>query len=118
LPLLCERSQQQSLIRYFHHTEIQKALARPDGKLELECQSLAGISQFHVDYLIGALGRLPQMSFVSENLKPKIETLEAQGLLYQIGDVRRGIFRQTAIAVGDGLHAAMQIYQKLKEIHP
>jgi thioredoxin reductase len=71
-----------------------------------------------VDYLIGALGRVPQIDFVSDNLKSQIETLQAQGLLYQIGDVHNGIFRQTAIAAGDGLRAAMQIYQKLKEINP
>ena len=118
LPLLWERSQAHSQIRYFHHTEILNALALPNGQLELECQSPAGITKITVDYLIGALGRVPQIDFISDNLKPQIETLEAQGLLYRVGDVRNGIFRQTAIAAGDGLRAAMQIYQKLKEISP
>lgn len=118
LPLLWERSQQQSQIRYFHNTEIQKIQALANQQLALECQSPAGTSHFTVDYLIGALGRIPKMGFVTKNLKSKFETLEAQGWLYFIGDVRNGIFRQTSIAVGDGVRTAMQIYQKLKEIAP
>jgi len=55
------------------------------------------------------------MDFVSDNLKASIKTLEAQGWLHFIGDVRNGIFRQTTIAVGDGVRTAMQIYQTLKE---
>ena len=116
LPLLWERSQLSGLIRYIHNTEIQKIQALPNHQLALECHSPAGIRQFTVDYLIGAIGRIPQMSFVTDNLKAQIETLEAQGWLHFIGDVRNGIFRQTSIAVGDGVRAAMQIYRTLKEI--
>jgi thioredoxin reductase len=103
---------------YFHHTEIQKVQALPHHQLELECQSPAGISQFRVDYLIGAIGRMPQTGFISENLRAQSETLQAEGRLYFIGDVKNDIYRQTAIAAGDGLRAAMQIYHELKEIAP
>jgi hypothetical protein len=41
--------------------------------------------------------------------------LERQGWMHLIGDVRRGIFRQTAIAVGDGILAAMKIYRHHQE---
>jgi thioredoxin reductase len=118
LPLLWERSQQQDLIRYFHHTEIQTVQALPDHQLKLKCHSPAGISHFQVDYLIGAIGRRPQTDFASENLIAQKDTLCGQGVLYFIGDVKNQIYRQTAIAAGDGLRAAMQIYQKLKEIDP
>jgi thioredoxin reductase (NADPH) len=116
LPLLWERSQLEGLIHYRHHTEIQEVYALPNGQLELECQSPAGISHFQVDYLIGAFGRQPRADFVSKNLQQQMKKLETQGWLYFIGDVSNGIYRQTAIAVGDGLRAAMQIYQKLEEI--
>lgn len=116
LPLLWERSQQQSLIHYLHHTEIQKVSALPSHQLGLDCRSPAGISQLQVDYLIGALGRLPQMDFVTQNLQQQSASLQSQGWLHLIGDVHNDLYRQTAIAAGDGLRAAMQIYQKLKEI--
>ena len=118
LPLLWERCQLQSQIRYFHHTKIQKIQALENHQLALECKSPAGISNFSVDYLIGAIGRIPAMDFVSDNLQASIETLEAQGWLHFIGDVRNGIFRQTTIAVGDGVRTAMQLYQTLKENTP
>jgi len=116
LPLLWERSQLEDQILYRHHTEIQEVYALPNGQLELECLSPAGISHFQVDYLIGALGRQPRADFVSKNLQQQMKDLETQGWLYLIGDVANGIFRQTAIAVGDGLRSAMKIYHKLKEI--
>ena len=57
------------------------------------------------------------MDFVTPNLLQQSATLQAQGWLHLIGDVDNGLYRQTAIAIGDGLRAAMQIYQKLKEIN-
>ncbi|MBU1660388.1 MAG: hypothetical protein KKD28_02820, partial [Chloroflexi bacterium] len=60
-------------------------------------------------------GRLPQMDFLSAQLRERASELEERGLLYFIGDVKNGIFRQTSIAVGDGIRAAMQIYMQAKE---
>jgi len=66
-----------------------------------------------VDYLVGALGRTPRMELLS--CLPEAEKLEAEGCLHIVGDNHNGIYRQTAIAVGDGLRAAMKIYQHLQE---
>ena len=41
--------------------------------------------------------------------------LQQQGLLVFVGDVHNGMNRQTAIAAGEGLHAAMRIYRTLQE---
>ena len=43
--------------------------------------------------------------------------LERDGLIHFVGDVKNGRFRQTAIAVGDGLMAAMKIQDRLKTIY-
>ncbi|MFC2079530.1 hypothetical protein ACFLSZ_06090, partial [Candidatus Bipolaricaulota bacterium] len=61
------------------------------------------------DILVIAIGRVPELSYVEPDLLKRREELEASGRLHVIGDVRNGIYRQTAIAVGDGLRAAMGI---------
>ena len=43
-----------------------------------------------------------------------VELVEA-GVLHFVGDVKNGLYRQTAIAVGDGIKAAMKINTRLRE---
>jgi thioredoxin reductase len=40
----------------------------------------------------------------------------SHGDLYYVGDVANGLYRQTAIAVGDGILAAMKISRRLEEM--
>ncbi len=81
----------------------------------VECLSPQGKADYQADYLVGAVGREPQLDFVSASLREHAASLEQKGILHMIGDVKNGIFRQTAIAVGDGIKAAMRIYQVMKE---
>jgi len=83
------------------------------GGLRLDCIAVMGRMSLEVDYLVGALGRTPRMELLS--CLPEAEKLEAEGCLHIVGDNHNGIYRQTAIAVGDGLRAAMKIYQHLQE---
>jgi thioredoxin reductase (NADPH) len=116
LPLLWERAQQATNITYCEHTQV-VGLSQDDlPGLRMDCQSQAGELQFHADYLLVAIGRVPQLGFLSEPFLQQATVLEEQGVLYRIGDVKNGIFRQTSIAVGDGVLAAMKIYRYLKEI--
>ncbi|MCP4230793.1 MAG: hypothetical protein GY771_11710, partial [bacterium] len=62
-----------------------------------------------------AVGRDPELRFVTDNLKKQMPQLRAAGELYLVGDVKNGIYRQAAIAVGDGVRAAMDIYSALNE---
>jgi thioredoxin reductase len=81
--------------------------------LVLNLESPRGVWGFEADYLIGALGRQANLDFISADVMRQSSFLEEQGRLYQIGDVANGMYRQTAIAAGQGLLAAMQIFHRL-----
>ncbi|OGO64677.1 MAG: hypothetical protein A2Z45_11285 [Chloroflexi bacterium RBG_19FT_COMBO_55_16] len=118
LPLLWERVQREPKISYFDNITISQITVDPPAGMRLECSRPTGPRSFHADYLVVAFGREPQLDFLSAQIVKTSQELESKGLLYFIGDVKNGIFRQTAIAVGDGLLAAMQIYQYLEEQLP
>lgn len=115
LPLLWERARDNSNIEYLENTEIKK-LRKESGKaMTLECTGANGLFELEVDYLIGAIGREPNLDFLSSAVTGQIEGLRSQGILFLIGDVKNEIYRQTSIAVGDGVMAAMQIANILRE---
>jgi len=113
LPLLWERASKNPAIRYHTHTQIQHLRAGPGDQITLECACPGGERQIIVDYLIGAIGRQAEMNFLAPKISAKLSQYLDQGTLYLIGDVKHGIYRQTAIAVGDGILAAMKIYAHL-----
>ena len=115
LPLLWERAQLIPRIHYHQETAITQIIAGPDERISLECKTLTASSGYIVDYLIGAIGREPNLDFISGQFVEKAIQLENSGKLHYVGDVVNGLFRQTAIAVGNGILAAMKIYKYLKE---
>jgi thioredoxin reductase len=114
LPLLWNRLSESRRIMYQDNIEVISVFSRADGGLLLKCNGPDGEVAIEVDYLIGALGRVARLDFVSSHLFEKIQELESQGILYLVGDVKNGRFRQTAIAIGDGLMAAMKIYHLME----
>ena len=115
LPLLWERAGAFSNIQYCPQTRILKLISMPNQQMMIECDCPSGNWTIIADYLIGAIGREPRLDFISPSLLKKTSELEELGLLYLIGDVKNSAYRQTAIAAGDGLLAAMKIYRFLKE---
>jgi len=106
LRLLWERAMAESSIEYRAETPVSKIdLDETAGRLKVRTE--AGES-LEADYLLFALGRIPQMDFLSAELVDK----KVNGL-YFVGDVKNGLFRQAAIAAGDGLRAAMKIHTNL-----
>lgn len=81
----------------------------------VKCRTDEGTCEYSADYLIAAIGRYPNVEFLSESQSVRPENLVSKGLLYKIGDVKNEIYRQTSIAVGDGVRAAMKIYLKGRE---
>ena len=115
LPLLWERSKNTSSITYHDNILICGIRGNPEGGLSLDCQGGKGEIQFQVDYLLGATGREAQLDCLSEAFRRQEARLVNDGVLYLIGDVKNGIYRQTSIAVGEGVMAAMKIYRHLRE---
>ena len=108
LPLLRERAATNPDIRYQTGQTITSI--QMDDRLCITCQSAQGQQNLRADYLIGALGRRPRLDFISPALEAKKADLEQKGVLYFAGDVLNGNFRQTSIAVGNGMMAAMKIH--------
>lgn len=116
LPLLKRRAGISPRIAYCEDTTISGVMRDSQSGIVLECMGPKGNSKLRVHYLMFATGREPQLDFLSERLKENASDTEKKGVLHFIGDVRNGIFRQTAIAVGDGIMAAMKIYKRLREM--
>jgi thioredoxin reductase (NADPH) len=112
LPLLQQRAAVSPHIAYHPQTSLVQVQLAEDGRLALRLESPTGVWECTADYLLGALGRRANLDFVSASLQRQASRLEKQGCLYRIGDVSNGHYRQTAIAAGQGLLAAMQIYHR------
>ncbi len=116
LPLLWERAQKVDSITYRNNTVVRKVTKDSNFGMFVDCQSDEGELQFQADYLLIAIGREANLDCMSEELLPQASRLVEQGVLHIIGDVKNGIFRQTSIAVGEGVMTAMKVYRYLKEI--
>lgn len=66
------------------------------------------------DFIVFAIGRHPEDSFLSENLRKNCNNIPA---FKKAGDVKNDIFRQCSIAIGDGVKSAMEIYEHIKGVH-
>jgi len=113
LALLEERVALSPDIRYYSNTSLVGFSGASAGELQLDCLSPAGSFSISADYLVGALGREPRLDCLPGVFRQKSSLLVQRKLLYFVGDIKNGMFRQTAIAVGDGLQAAMEIYHRL-----
>lgn len=116
LPLLMERVDRQPAIAYRSEISVSGVEADETGnRLTVRCKAQGFIEKVAADYLVFAIGRESQSDFLSANLCAREHELTSTGRLYFIGDVRNGLMRQTAIAAGDGLRAAMQIHFSYKD---
>jgi thioredoxin reductase len=105
LGLLWERAIAEAAIEYRANTPV-KAVELDEARGKLKVRTEAGAS-ITADFLLFAIGRVPQTEFLSaEHMNRHTEGL------YFVGDVKNGLYRQAAIAAGDGLRAAMDIYFK------
>jgi thioredoxin reductase len=82
-----------------------------EGKVRCRFKKNDTHVEHNLDCLIFATGRDANLDFLDEGILDRMEELKEKKKLYMAGDVRNGDFRQTAIATGDGIKVAMQIFQ-------
>ena len=114
LPLLVTRALHDPNIIYHPNTTVKSVQSQGDGLL-IEIVDGNGQKAYKVDVLLGAIGRTASRPDFTSRLNAQETNLMNDRRLHLIGDVQNGIYRQTAIAVGDGLRKAMEIYQYLME---
>jgi thioredoxin reductase (NADPH) len=118
LPLLQERVIKNKAI--IHTTCIPEKIVKHREEILLTCRQNNHVEKLSADIIIVACGRAPNISFLSSSLKKNIDNTSKSPQtplsgLYFAGDVIRETYRQTGIAVGDGIHVAMMAEQYLRK---
>ncbi len=113
LPLLLDWVNEQVDVEVHGSTEVRR-VAWINDRIAVRTEGLV-VTDIFADHLIIAIGRRPRDGMLSDSVRSEMKRLTADGLLYVIGDVANGPFRQTAIAAGDGVKAAMEVHERLKE---
>jgi thioredoxin reductase len=114
LPLLLERAAACDRIVMQHATSVNRIEAVDSGdRLQLVCTHRGENMVISCDHLIYATGRESQLDFLPIGKNAEIDALVKSKRIFLVGDVTNGLYRQTGIAVGDGLRAAMQIYSDI-----
>jgi thioredoxin reductase (NADPH) len=113
IPLLWQRACDTAAISYFDNTRVLRIADLDANQICIECLRCGELMTLQAHYLVSAIGREPQLGFLSEDGRGSLDRMAQEGLIYSVGDVQNGSFRQTAIAVGNGIMAAMQIAAKL-----
>ena len=109
---LLKSVQNNKSIVHFQNYTLKEAI-QTRNKLEIKFQTKTGIVDVELDYLLIAIGREAENSFIDRYFAKKIDSLILQNKLFLIGDLVNGRKRQLSIATGDGIKAAMEINQSL-----
>ena len=107
LPLLFNRVKANSKIEYIENCELQ-AVESLANRLIINTNN----RKFNCDYLLLAIGRSENCSFIRDSVLNNETMLLNDKRLHYIGDIRNGLYRQISIATGDGVRAAMEIYER------
>ncbi len=124
LPVLSERVKSSDKIKLWTQATPQR-IRRNGDEMILECRSADSRGEFTIcsDYILVAIGRVPNIQYFSEALRglysegdfSKTIGQEKVPGLWLAGDVVSGDYRQAGIAVGEGLSVGMRAARYLKE---
>jgi len=109
IPLLKEKIQSLTKFEHYNYTVIENIKKSNRNKMKVICRRNRETIEFETDYIIAAIGRKSNLDFLDFKLLKIAATLKKSGKLYITGDAAHEKFRQTSIAVGDGVKAAMMI---------
>ncbi|MCG3221286.1 MAG: NAD(P)/FAD-dependent oxidoreductase, partial [Candidatus Heimdallarchaeota archaeon] len=112
LPILQRRVEEEKIITVTSN-RIPYEIFMENERVILATKTDKEISEIQSDLIIVAVGREPNIEFLSEALKEEDEHPKAESNLYFIGDVKKGNYRQVSVAMGDGMNVAMEIVKKL-----
>ena len=117
LPLLEERVNKNQNI-HVHPKTAPMAVEEMGDQITIKFMSDEKKIAFTSDYALIACGREPNLGILSDEIERSLKIKEDGSTnfpgLFFAGDVRRGEFRQTGIAVGDGILCAMWAVKLLK----
>ena len=99
-------------VTVLENASVKKISREEDGRFALSLfgAGCGSLDRMTADHVIAAIGRVPREIALLPGLTGSIEDLVEERKLRFAGDVMNGIYRQTSIAVGDGVRAAMEIY--------
>jgi len=106
LPLLSDRVKKISTVSLYPNFKPLN-ITNKNNKIEITFQSLLNNKKTTIkktDFILIACGRTPNNNLLTDEFKEK----NISGL-YIAGDINTGKFRQIGIAVGEGIHAAMNV---------
>jgi thioredoxin reductase len=105
---------EQQNITYFSEYKLHSvASINSQKKLGVSFVGCGKDAYIEADYLLIAIGRHPQKDFYTDELCIAEKRLIKEGRLFLAGDVKNDICRQVAIALGDGVLAAMKIFYNI-----
>lgn len=114
LPLLYQRAVRIKSISYHPNSNVQRVSEAGDNQFRIECLIFGRTIDIVSDLVILAIGREPEDRFIGETVRHNMKMLRKEGLLHFVGDVNGRIYRQTSIAIGEGMEAAMKIDRKIR----
>ena len=108
LPLLQKRAHDNSNINIIKKIKLH-SLIEENNKIKLKAIRESKEETRYYDFIFVAVGRSPNLDFISEDLHEKYRNSINLPNMYFIGDVKNKHYRQISIAMGDGVKSAMKI---------
>ncbi|HJY62998.1 MAG TPA: NAD(P)/FAD-dependent oxidoreductase [Ignavibacteria bacterium] len=115
LPVLKDRVNNLPHFSYHENCAIKKVINNRYNNLTLIVENQNKTFEIEADFLIFAAGRKPCEIPLDSNLKSDFDKLRLEGMIMNIGDLNNINCRQLAVAIGDGVKAAVNIYNKMMD---